>query len=97
MIKIAQLLCPSRHCFLAVAFDPAKVTEADACIELGQSAAEHMKRHGSTCAICGSGDFTIEILVTPFDSMVEATPMIVSCLEAQLATRDYLTGTVSRN
>jgi hypothetical protein len=97
VIRIAQLLCPQRHCFMAVAFDDAKATPTEACIELGRSATEHMARHGSSCALCGSDDFTVEVGVTRFATMAEAMPALASSMEAQLATRDYLTGPQARN
>ncbi len=87
MILIAQLLCPLRHCFMAVAFDDENVTQADACIELGRSTAEHMQAHGSTCALCGSGDFTVEVEVTRWATMAEALPALASCMADQLALR----------
>ncbi len=97
MIRIAQILCPRRHCFTAVAFDDEKVTQTDACLELGRSTAEHMKVHGSQCALCGSGDFTVEVVTTSFATMNQAMPALASCLADQLATRAYLAGPQSRN
>jgi hypothetical protein len=88
MIKLAQLLCPQRHCFMAVAFDAAEVTEADACIQLRRSTAKLGRlSHGSTCALCGSRDFSVAIGATRFATMDEAMPRLVASMAAQLATR----------
>ena len=92
MIKITQLLCPSRHCFMAVAFDSAVTTDAEARGLLRFKAGEHMDLHGEECALCGSADFTIEIGRTRFQTMEEAMPVLRAAEAAQLATRAYLTG-----
>jgi hypothetical protein len=97
VIKIAQLLCPSRHCFMAVAFDGDMVTEADATCQLNLSAREHMEAYGPACALCGSVDFKIEIGVTRFAAMDEAMPVLAACEAAQLAARAYLASPQSWN
>lgn len=97
MIKIAQLLCPQRHCFMAIAFDGKSTTDREASYLLAREAADHMRVHGSKCALCGSDDFTLEIGVTRFATMDEAMPVLASCEADQLATRAYLTGPQARN
>ena len=97
MIKIAQVLCPSRHCFMAVAFDGDQVSDTQAIDELKRQTGEHIAVHGSKCALCGSDEFRIEIGVTRFATMDEAMPVLASWEAAQLATRAYLTGPAARN
>lgn len=92
MIKLMQLLCPSRHCFMAIAFDDEKVTEVEANLQLGMSAREHMQAHGPACALCGSLDFHVETRRTRFTTIDEAMPMLASCEFDQLGTRDHFTG-----
>lgn len=97
MIKIAQLLCPSRHCFMAIAFDGADRTDDEGARLLGEASYQHMVRNGWKCALCGSMEYKIEIGETRFATMEQALPAIRACETDQLATRAYLTGPQTRN
>ena len=97
MIKIAQLLCPQRHCFMAIAFDGATKTDAEGAHLLGKASYPHMVARGWKCALCGSMEYRVEVGETRFATMEEALPALQACEAAQLATRAYLTGPQSRN
>jgi hypothetical protein len=95
MIHIMQLLCPQRHCFVAIAWDDAKTMEGLACLEL-QIAADAISKTPQ-CAICGSTTFHREDGITRFKTMAEARPHIEACAVAQQVSRELLTRSADRN
>ncbi len=97
MIKIAQMLCPQRHCFLALAYDSRHTSDAMASYRLGHATREHMQRHGCKCAICGAEEFNVEIGEIGFVTMAEATPALLETRAANQRTRALLSGPPGRN
>lgn len=74
-IKITQLLCPLRHCILALAFNPADNSEDDAKTIINAGIEDlNLNRF---CGICGSSDLQFETNATNFDTIAEATPTLL--------------------
>jgi hypothetical protein len=97
MIRLAQLLCRSRHTLLAIAFDPCTCSDAFASYALGLTMAELIQQDAleHRCALCGSRSLAVEITETPFATLEEASPHIASQAAAnglfrELAARDPL-------
>jgi hypothetical protein len=100
MIHILQLLCPQRHCFVAVAWDDAAGTLAGASVKLANATVQVLGDRGHeafVCAICGSTSFHQEDGITRWETMAEAAPHLLASQAAQLLTREMLTRTADRN
>lgn len=92
-VRIVQLLCPSRHCIVAAAYESAD-GEPDPAM------AAHMKgmfdagvKTGALnpwCGICGSRELWHEDMPTRFQTMEEARPVIEEEERKQAATREML-------
>jgi len=92
-VYIAQLLCPKRHAILGAAeeFDTAEAAEAlSKQLEQFYSELVAAKVCRSSCAICQSRDFHIEIAVTGFRSMAEAKPVLLETERRNLAAQAFL-------
>lgn len=75
-VHIVQLICPERHCILAVAYDPeAGTTEAEA-IEAIEEGRKKMKLN-PWCGICNSRELTHEDRATEFATIEEAMPWLM--------------------
>jgi hypothetical protein len=99
MIHIVQLLCPSRHCIVAAAYDPADAAGTGPLprplggedllrAQFDQLVAA--KAINPWCGICGSKTLTYEDRATRFETMAEATPAIRASEEAQRQTREFI-------
>ena len=82
---IMQLLCPLRHCFISLAFDPAQTSEEQArkLIRSGMAAIGA----NNFCGLCGSRELGFETGKTKFDSLAEAAAFLVREEKKNLATR----------
>jgi len=97
-VYICQLLCPHRHCILAVANEYEHATEATALLTALEQQFQKMvteKVLNAKCDLCGSTQLNYELMPSKFASMEEAMPMLLELQEAQRQTREYLKG--SRN
>lgn len=74
MIWLTQWLCPSRHCSIALIWDPQR-DDRDYVVERGEAiyAAQVV---GRVCGICGSQDLHAEHGETQFRTMEEAEPFM---------------------
>jgi hypothetical protein len=100
MIHILQLLCPQRHCFVAVVWDDTTMSEPSAHEELGKATRVALGDRGAAalvCALCGSTQFHPDDGITRWKTMAEAAPFVKACEAAQLLTRELLTRTADRN
>ena len=100
MIHILQLLCPQRHCFVAVAWDDAAQTLAGASVQLANAKVQLLGGRGAegfVCAICGSTTFHTEDGVTRWETMSEAAPHLMASMRDQLLTREMLAHSADRN
>lgn len=86
-IFLSQWLCPSRHCAIALAWDPA-TNSAEAVEAQGES---YFRPGGFNpwCGIC-QGSLKVEHAPTRFQTMEEALPVLNQLEAAQLATRYLL-------
>jgi hypothetical protein len=91
---LAQLLCPQRHCILALAYDLEQTTPAE--IEEKLIAATTLKVINPWCGICRSRDLHVEHGKLFTDDWDEAMAMLRANEAAQLATRAIL-GEHNRN
>jgi hypothetical protein len=87
-VHIVQLLCPSRHCIMAVGYHPDNGSSAEA-IEMLRGVIEKLKLN-PWCGICGSPDLKFEDSPTVFDTMIEAAPSL-----AYSAMKQAITSVVS--
>jgi hypothetical protein len=92
-IWIAQVLCPSRHAIVAVAFDVAEYSPDDAVARLQSSVSSTVAAGGLNpwCGLCGSRVWTVEAGPTPWTTMDEAAPHIKAIEQANLQSRSILT------
>lgn len=89
MIHIIQCLCPERHAILAVAYDDAATTGAEA-LQMFQSMVLVAVDGGGLnpwCGICQSREWFYEDGVTRFRTLAEAKPFLEQCAADQLASR----------
>lgn len=87
-VNLVQMLCPERHCILAVAYDPEQGTFVQACEELEdiiQNA--NMNRW---CAICGSRDLRFEEGTMPYKTLAEALPNLLANEQKNIESRRLL-------
>ena len=99
-VYIGQLLCPKRHCFLALAGEYESPETAHRCLafELGHATAK-LKESGLLkfeCALCGADEFGLDIQPTRFDTLKEAKPELQRLQAEQVMTR-IMRGLETRN
>jgi hypothetical protein len=88
MIRIAQLLCPQRHCILALAFDDRAYSDKWAANELVARFFANVEQRilNRQCGLCGSTQLRAEVGVTRFANMAKAAPFLAQCQVDQLRT-----------
>jgi len=84
LICLTQWLCPSRHCSIAMAWDPSITTE-QAIIQQGESLYDKGLLH-RCCGLCG-GLLHVETGETAFRNLDEAAPPLEVVETANLYTR----------
>lgn len=84
-VRIVQLLCPQRHCVLAVAYDTEHTTKEEAieAIEHGRKA----MKIDPWCGLCASRELTFDDQPTVFKTMETAMPSLMAEQIKNLATR----------
>ena len=89
-VRIVQMLCPSRHCLVALAYESADGRNNPVMpYHLGEKFVEQKLEH--KCAICGATTFTLEDAPTIFSSMAEAEPHLRREETKQAITRGLIT------
>lgn len=95
-VRIVQLLCPERHCVLAVAYQ-SPTGEADpiksALLRETFDGLLEKKALNPWCGICRSTRLTCEDSETVFKTMEEAGPFLQESVRKQEATAAYLRST----
>jgi hypothetical protein len=88
-VHIIQLLCPSRHCIMAVAYNAAHQCgdEAHRILKTGFETAVEAGVCNDRCGICGSRTLAYEDRATIFDTLEAATPSIMELQHNQALTR----------
>jgi hypothetical protein len=90
-VKIAQCLCPRRHCLVAISFEEDQMTDGEAVaaikLQFTTNAALNPR-----CGLCGAPleECGYEVGVTRFNSLREAMPHLVEQQRRQLAHRALL-------
>jgi hypothetical protein len=99
MIHILQLLCPRRHCFIAVVWDDTTKDLGTAYVDLMKETARAIGDDPErlACGLCGSHDLKPEDGVTRWRTLEEARPHLEAAELAQQLTRVMLTGWDRRN
>jgi hypothetical protein len=88
MVRIVQLLCPERHCLLAVAYEEGVGSFVEA-----RDALQAMVSKGpfnNWCALCGSRDLHFEEGVTKFQTLEEAGPSLGATMAENAMARAAL-------
>lgn len=88
MVRVAQMLCPERHCLLASACEEDRVSEEQQERDLRAAFAAF----NPWCGICGSRDLRVECGMTRFATMAEAFTSLKETEAANLLTRARLDG-----
>jgi hypothetical protein len=87
-IHVIQLLCPSRHCIVAIAYQSAEMSSAVARSKIDRFLDNgHIARH---CGICGSTDLRYEDRPTIFKTLEEAEPILAQLQADNFKTRALL-------
>lgn len=92
-VRIAQCLCPQRHCIAALAFEPSTVSNEQAI----ESLQAFVARLDPWCGICRSVRLHIEIGQTRFATMEEAAEPLRQLQAENMLARLILTATSERN
>jgi len=98
MIYIAQCLCPSRHCIIAVAFD--EKDGVNTTLEQFEVLVKNYISEGKInpwCGICGSEQWSYEAGRTRFETMEEALPQLERLERQQSLTRAILSKNRTRD
>jgi hypothetical protein len=92
-IWIAQVLCPSRHCIVAVSFDVADTSVNDAVAALRTKIATSVTLGllNPWCGLCGSRVWTIAAGPTRWTTMAEAKPHLERLERENAMARNVLT------
>ena len=89
-VRIVQLLCPNRHCVVAIAYESPDGSEIP---KYGQELIEAIQsqRFGihPWCGICQSRTLHPEDRPTNFQTLEEANPTLRANERAQAETREY--------
>ena len=95
-VYIAQLLCPERHCVIALAGLATSLAEAEADLKLklleGFGAACAAGLFNRECGICQSRDLHVEVGQTKFRTIKDAQGPLEENARQQAATAAFLKG-----
>jgi hypothetical protein len=93
MIHLLQCMCPSRHCIVAIAYDPDSLP-AETAMNGFQSLVGvliQQKRIDPFCGLCGSRVWHYEDGVSKFKTVQEAMPMLQALELQQARFRQFIT------
>lgn len=87
-VRIVQMLCPSRHCVVATAYE---AHDGEAIPEMVDHLKEMFAKSGANpwCGLCQSKNLRCEDQPTRFTTMIEAAPYLAENAARQAATREY--------
>lgn len=90
-VRIIQLLCPSRHCIVATAYESPDGSEIPELIPRLLEKFDAFVASGANrrCGICGSTDLKPEDRATAFTTMVDAAPHLSRVAAEQAMTREF--------
>lgn len=87
-VFLIQLLCPSRHCILAMMFDPSEHPQP-VVMHLLEARRRELKLN-PWCGICGSSNLAYEVRPTKFSTLVDAVAAAHMLEAEQIETRREL-------
>ena len=90
-VRIVQLLCPQRHCYIATVYESPDGERID---EMTTRLLESYSKlidegHTPRCGICGFSRLTPEDMPTRFSTIAEAAPAILELERRQRFTREF--------
>jgi hypothetical protein len=87
-VLLAQVLCPSRHCIVAVAAGEISDAEMTARLKHAVAVGLRVGAMNPWCGLCGApvDSWVYEVARTPFTSMEEAAPALKAEEAKQLET-----------
>jgi len=90
-VRIVQLLCPARHCILAIAYESLDGNAIPYVTDHLFTAFTRALQVGMNpwCGICDSRDLTYEDQPTRFATILEAQPHLAEAARRNAATREY--------
>jgi hypothetical protein len=90
-VRIVQLLCPSRHCVVATAYESPDGAEIPEMAErLREFFADWVQRGANPwCGLCRSRDLHADDQPTGFSALTEAEPYLRESERRQAATRQF--------
>jgi hypothetical protein len=91
-VRILQVLCPTRHCIVATAYESPDGEPNPEFMEQAQAAVAALietNQINPWCGICHSRDWRYEDERTKFQTMDEAQPHLEELGRRQEATREY--------
>lgn len=91
-VRIVQLLCPSRHCIVATAYESEDGQPIPEMAERVRTWFDEMVAKGANpwCGICQSRTLIPEDNETIYGTMAEAMPFLQEASDRQAFTREYL-------
>ncbi len=89
--RIVQLLCPARHCILALAYDS---LDGEPLPEMASLIQEQFAKgpFPPYCELCRSRSLYAEDAALKFSTLAEAMPFLMESHRQQLATRQFVAG-----
>ena len=91
-VRLVQLLCQQRHCFIATAYEAPGGVEMPQIAQRLRIQFDEMAEGRVTrpkCLICGGADFHTEDRATNWATMQEAYPHLMEHEKEQAATNAY--------
>ncbi len=91
-VRIIQLLCPSRHCIVATAYESKDGQAIPEMTDRLRESFEQLVTAGLNpwCGLCQSKSLTYEDQPTIFRTMAEAMPHLQQHSDKQASVREYL-------
>lgn len=89
---LAQMLCPNRHCIMAVGYETEEHQEYQQRLCSAVALRILLKQIEPRCDICGAvyESWHVESRPLKFNSLEEALPYLKQCQEAQARTREAM-------
>jgi hypothetical protein len=94
-VRIVQMLCPERHCFIATAYESAdgeRIPEVEERLRQTVAALRDAGVMNLRCGICGAREFQYEDAATVFRTLREAAPALREEEQRMAATREFFRG-----
>src|SRR3954471_1579747 len=97
MIHNLKLVCPCDDCYVAISYDPEVNSQTEAVFHLGKAVGLIAQGGPPICKKCGSVNFKLLDVTTPYATMEEALPALAAIAIEEMRARDRLAITSDRN